>query len=168
MIDALAKELGMDSGSLVGLILRVGGDGFVMSYVREMRSVANAADTRMLTSGTGYAVAIISGPEAEIEKRVRLVENLNEAARKIGFAPDWVVPPGETLKDWFGEIGLDRSIAQKSGISAEVLERVLDGDEPITFELAHRIALMTGISAHFWQAAEHNYRVGLAQGKTRS
>lgn len=85
----------------------------------------------------------------------------------LPFDPDWVIAPGETLKDWFGSIGLPWSISETHGISAAQLQLIFDGDEPITFKLAHQLMAMTGISAQFWQALEHNYRVGLAAGKTR-
>jgi plasmid maintenance system antidote protein VapI len=86
----------------------------------------------------------------------------------LKFDPDWVVAPGETLKDWFEGQGMPLSVAGEHGISQGQLARLFAGDEPITVRLAHRLANMTGISAVMWTALEHNFRVGLAVGKTWS
>jgi plasmid maintenance system antidote protein VapI len=81
------------------------------------------------------------------------------------FDPDWVVAPGETLKEWFDEMNLPLSIASHYGISQYVLARLFDGKEKITPILAQRLCNMTHVGAPFWLALEHNYRVGLAAGK---
>lgn len=85
-----------------------------------------------------------------------------------GFDPDWVVAPGETLREWFDELHLPHSIAEHYDISARTLQRLLDGKQPITPKLAAQLEGMTQISARMWLALEHNFRVGLAAGKTWS
>lgn len=84
------------------------------------------------------------------------------------FDPDWVVAPGETLAEWFAFMHLPKSIARHYGISEETLEGVLAGETPITEDLASRIGAMTQIGFRMWLALEHNFRVGLAAGKTWS
>lgn len=83
------------------------------------------------------------------------------------FDPDWVVAPGETLREWFEYHNLPKSIAQNYGISEKMLERIFDGSQRIRAPIAQRLCNMTLIGAPFWLALEHNYRVGLAAGKTR-
>lgn len=90
----------------------------------------------------------------------------------IPFDSDWVVAPGETLDDWFDEAQLftvhaRACHAQRFGIRATRLDGFLAGG-PLDDELAVRLALMTGIPRVFWAALEHNFRVGLAAGKTWS
>ena len=84
------------------------------------------------------------------------------------FDPDWVVAPGETLADWFTAMGLPHSIADRYGIHPRTLGRLLRGTQPITPVLAQRLCNMTFVGAAFWLALEHNFRVGLAAGKTWS
>jgi plasmid maintenance system antidote protein VapI len=81
------------------------------------------------------------------------------------FDPDWVVAPGETLSEWFQEMHLPISIAQRYGISERTLKRLFRGTQPITPQLAQRLCNMTHVGAPFWLAMEHNFRVGLAAGK---
>lgn len=84
------------------------------------------------------------------------------------FNPDWVVAPGETLAEWFEETGLPHALAQRYGISERTLKGVLAGTTKITPTLAQKLCNLTMIGAAFWLALEHNFRVGLAAGKTWS
>jgi plasmid maintenance system antidote protein VapI len=81
------------------------------------------------------------------------------------FDPDWVVAPGETLAEWFAEIGLPKSVANLYGISDRTLQGVLRGTTKITPALAQKLCNLTFIGAPMWLALEHNFRVGLAAGK---
>jgi plasmid maintenance system antidote protein VapI len=82
--------------------------------------------------------------------------------------PDWVVAPGETLSDWFDEMKLPLSISEQYGISERTLNGVLNGKTKITPTLAQKLCNLTQIGAPMWLALEHNFRVGLAAGKTWS
>lgn len=83
----------------------------------------------------------------------------------IGWDPDWVVAPGETLKDWFESVGLPKSVAARYGISERTLTHLFSGRQPITPRLAQKLCNLTHVGAPFWLALEHNFRVGLADGK---
>jgi plasmid maintenance system antidote protein VapI len=85
---------------------------------------------------------------------------------EVKFNPDWVIAPGETLAEWFEANHLPKSIAAHYGISERTLNRVLSGRQPIGPRLAQRLCNMTFIGAPFWLALEHNFRAGLAAGKT--
>lgn len=81
------------------------------------------------------------------------------------FDPDWVVPTSEVLREWLSDRNLSPRVAVAAAVpredreeAAQVLVKVLD-DGP----LADRI---TGIPTRFWLAFEHNYRTGLAEGKS--
>jgi hypothetical protein len=86
------------------------------------------------------------------------------------FDPDYVVPTSEILREWLAENGHSPQVAaakaggtQKDKVRA-VLERVLADGKVDTYE-ASVLTYVTDISMEFWQAFEHNYRVGLAEGK---
>lgn len=84
----------------------------------------------------------------------------------VPFDPDYVVAPGETLRDWFASTGepVDGSAV---GIGEWTLGRILSGEEPISMALAGKLAALTGISTKMWIALEQNYRRGLTAGKHR-
>lgn len=83
------------------------------------------------------------------------------------YDPDYVVPPGETLREWFDWSNLPHSCVRLYGITDEELAGILDATLLITADLAKKLDGMTGVRPAFWLAMEHNYRVGLAAGKTR-
>ena len=84
------------------------------------------------------------------------------------YDPDYVVAPGATLEEWLKWSHVPQSVATRVyGIPKAVLEGILAGEEPITIDLAKKLDAFTHIPAHFWLDLEHNYRVGLAAGKTQ-
>jgi plasmid maintenance system antidote protein VapI len=82
------------------------------------------------------------------------------------FDPDYVVAPGETLREWFDDVGLPLSVAALYGIDERTLQRIFDGKQKITPAIAQRLCNLTHVGAPFWLALEQNFRVGLAAGKT--
>lgn len=86
----------------------------------------------------------------------------------MAFDPDWVVKPGETLQEMLDEYNLSPRIAAVScGLTERDLQNVLDGKR-ITKRIAAGLArLPVTPSAQFWLNLEHNYRKGLAAGKTK-
>jgi plasmid maintenance system antidote protein VapI len=88
------------------------------------------------------------------------------SATTFPFDPDWVIAPGETLKDWFADVGLPYSVASLYAIPPRTLKKLMAGTQPITPLIAQRLCNLTHIGAPFWLALEHNFRVGLAAGKT--
>lgn len=85
------------------------------------------------------------------------------------FEPDWVVHPGATLKEELEErakgIGFP-TWAKILHLTPEQLQGIFDGTEPITEDIANRIAHGLGTGAHIWLNLERAYRSGLAAGKT--
>ena len=93
----------------------------------------------------------------------------DNAATVYPFDPDWVVAPGETLADWFEETHLPHRVAwEVYGIPERTLNGVLRGTTKITPKLAQKLCNLTQIGTPMWLALEHNFRVGLAAGKTWS
>lgn len=86
---------------------------------------------------------------------------------RLPFDPDYVVAPGDTLREWWEKRSLPAEHGERVGLSVDTLRGIMDGSTEITPEIAARLKLLTGIGELFWLALEHNYRVGLAAGKTR-
>lgn len=87
------------------------------------------------------------------------------------YDPDYVVAPGETLREWLETNGLTaRTLAAGCGPRehrqdiTERIQGVLDR-KPLDGLTALVLSRGTGISVGFWVAFEHNYRTGLAAGK---
>lgn len=84
------------------------------------------------------------------------------------FDPDYVVHPGETLREWheytikemwpleqlFGIFGIEPSP-----------EDVLSGKAELDDDTCARLARMTGVPHQLWVNLERNFRTGLAAGK---
>lgn len=104
----------------------------------------------------------------EARKENREAEQLVESPEPTErFDPDWVVKPGETLKEWIEENGLTvRSTATTCGrMDPDRLQRIIDGKQRITHTDAARLAHGTGISERLWLNLERAYRAGLKAGK---
>jgi plasmid maintenance system antidote protein VapI len=84
------------------------------------------------------------------------------------FDPDWVVAPGETLREWRSENGISaQATATACGhMSLDVFERIESGTQPLTEDIAAGLARGTGIPAYLWLNLERAFRAGLAAGKT--
>lgn len=86
--------------------------------------------------------------------------------RGQSFDPDWVLPPGEHVRDHLDEIGSSvAELVDATELPLAVVAGVLEGTEPITDEVAAALARATGVSARMWLNLETIYREGLAAGK---
>ena len=87
-----------------------------------------------------------------------------KAIRKFRFDPDYAVPPGATLKESMEFLGLtERELAERTGITAQTLNGIFDGEEPITGETANKLELVTGTPAALWNNLEAQYRMQLSK-----
>ena len=86
---------------------------------------------------------------------------------KPTFNPDWVVAPGETLREWRESNHLPETAAATAcGLRLTRFRQIERGTAPISEDTAFRLAHGTGIPAFLWLNLERNYRAGLAAGKT--
>lgn len=85
------------------------------------------------------------------------------------FEPNWVIAPGETLREVIDQSDLSNSaLAEACGhMPIEMLHGILAGDVEITEEIAMSLNTGTGISVQLWLNLERAYRAGLAAGKPR-
>ena len=72
---------------------------------------------------------------------------------------DLAIPPGEYLAEVMDELGLDRAeIAQKTELPDVVVDRILNGTEPITRPIAAQLKSVTDIPSNIWLGLETEYR----------
>lgn len=86
------------------------------------------------------------------------------AKRQHVFEPDYAVPPGATLEETMESLGMtQRDLANRTGLAVQTLNRIFKGEQPITYETANRLELVTGIAAAFWNNLETQYREQLSK-----
>jgi HTH-type transcriptional regulator/antitoxin HigA len=84
--------------------------------------------------------------------------------KKYGFAPDYAVPPGKTLQEVMVSLGMSqREMAMRTGLTVQTLIRIFKGDQPISYETANRLELVTGVPARFWNNLELQYQEQLTR-----
>jgi HTH-type transcriptional regulator / antitoxin HigA len=82
-----------------------------------------------------------------------------KAKRQYGFEPDYAVPPGATLKDTIESLDMSQAeLAKRADLTVQTINRIIKGDQPITFDTANRLELVTGVPARFWNNLESNYQ----------
>ncbi len=84
------------------------------------------------------------------------------------FRPDYVIAPGETLRDRLAEMNLSQvELAARAGISTKHVNQIIQGNAPITLETAVVFERITGLSASFWNRREADYREALLRSRPR-
>lgn len=84
------------------------------------------------------------------------------------FAPDWTVPPGDTLLELMSEHWMTFSeLARLMGEDETRVQKILAGVEPVTAADAWAFEEIFGVSVAFWLNMEHRYREDLARGAAR-
>ncbi len=92
-----------------------------------------------------------------------------KALRKYTFEPDYAVPPGATLRETMEARGMtQRELADRTGLTVQTLNRIFKGEQPITYETANKLELVTGTAAAFWNNLEAHYRGQLAKLQERA
>ncbi|SBS24896.1 hypothetical protein MSP8887_00069 [Marinomonas spartinae] len=84
------------------------------------------------------------------------------------FNPDWVSPPGQTLKDLV--LDSEKSLIEFSKFikcNVTFLKRLFSGDEVIDRELAGELEKATGAPKSFWLEREKQYRESLIRLKEK-
>ncbi len=77
---------------------------------------------------------------------------------------DYAIPPGATLLETIEKLGMSqKEFALRSGLTVQTINRIYKGAQPITYETADRLEMVTGVSARFWNNLEALYREQLAK-----
>ncbi|WPD23513.1 MAG: ImmA/IrrE family metallo-endopeptidase [Candidatus Electrothrix scaldis] len=87
-----------------------------------------------------------------------------KATKKYTFNPDYAVPPGETLKETIEFLGMtQKELSARTGLSVQSLNRILKGEQSITYETANILELVLNVPASMWNNLEAQYREQLAK-----
>lgn len=80
------------------------------------------------------------------------------------FVPRWASPPGATIRGVLDERGIAvETFAREIDVPVARVERLLRGDEPISIDLARRLARYLGASVEFWMTRDGQYRDDLSR-----
>lgn len=80
------------------------------------------------------------------------------------FAPDWVLPPGESILDIADErCWTQTELAQRLGYSEKHMSQLINGKVALTIDAAQRLERVLGGSMEFWLALEANYQKHMAR-----
>jgi HTH-type transcriptional regulator/antitoxin HigA len=75
------------------------------------------------------------------------------------FRPDWVSPPGDTIKDVLKERSLSLAeFAESIGQTVQEGRELLEGRATITIATARRLERVLGASVEFWMSRDFQYR----------
>jgi plasmid maintenance system antidote protein VapI len=79
------------------------------------------------------------------------------------FTPRWASPPGDTIRSVLEARGISLAqFAQELGVSIPTAESLLNGNVPISVDLARRMGTSIGGSVSFWVSRDGQYRDDLA------
>lgn len=74
------------------------------------------------------------------------------------------IPPGETIKEQLESWNVPQeTFVAKMGMTAEQIESLLEGDAPVTEELAKRMSPLVRMPARVLVGMEDDYRADLAK-----
>lgn len=77
----------------------------------------------------------------------------------VPFAPDWVLPPGESILDIAEERRWTQAeLAQRLGYSEKHISQLIHGKVPLSVDAAQRLERVLGSTMEFWLSLEANYQ----------
>lgn len=83
--------------------------------------------------------------------------------------PDYAVPTGEFISEWLDENAMSQAeLARRLGVSRKHVSKLIDGSAPLSHEVGHDLALVTGIAARIWMNQEALYREDLERIRAES
>lgn len=84
---------------------------------------------------------------------------------KLGYNPDYVVPPGETVRETMKVRGISqRQLAERLGCSTVKLRRYLRGEIPLPAGWSVVFNELFAVSVTLWLALDRNYWDGIEKG----
>ena len=83
------------------------------------------------------------------------------------WTPEWVVLPGEIIREKFAEMGLtQKAAAEAMGVAQPQLSAVVNGGTGITARWALRLERLTGVSAETWMGLQMGYDLGVERARS--
>lgn len=74
------------------------------------------------------------------------------------FAPDYAIPPGETLREILEMKGITQiELAARTGLTQKTIGLIVKGTGPITYDTAEKLELALDVPASFWNSREAQY-----------
>jgi addiction module HigA family antidote len=84
------------------------------------------------------------------------------------YEPDYVTPPGKTLKDALDALRMDQAeLARRIGMTPKTIGAIIKHGAPITPETALNLEKALGVPASFWNNRESRYRQFVARQQER-
>lgn len=84
------------------------------------------------------------------------------------YQPDFVTPPGETLEEILGIVGMTQAdLARRMGRPVKTINEIIKGKAGVTPETALQLELVLDTPASFWNNREKRYRESLARNEER-
>ena len=81
----------------------------------------------------------------------------------LEFAPDYAIPPGETLVELLEERNMSQAeLARRTDLSAEHINQIVKGHALISSDVL-RFERVTGVPARLWLNLENRYQERLAR-----
>lgn len=79
--------------------------------------------------------------------------------KKYKFKPDYAISPGDTLLEVMESLEMTKKdLAVRTGLTEQTLIRIFKGEQPISYETANRLELVTQVPARFWNNLEVQYQ----------
>jgi len=84
------------------------------------------------------------------------------------FVPDYAVRPGETLLETIEALGLSQvEVAERIGQPRQTVQRIIQGQAPVTPEMAVQLERVLGLPKEFWTNLERQYQETVARQSER-
>mgnify|MGYP000580749476 CR=1 FL=1 len=75
------------------------------------------------------------------------------------FVPDYEVPPGATLRETLDGLEMSQAeFARRTDLSAKHVNQIIQGEAPISVDIARRLELVTEVPAALWLGLDANYQ----------
>lgn len=79
------------------------------------------------------------------------------------------MPPGATIKEQLLDRGMSqKEFAKRMEISEKHISRLMNGEVPLTSDMAVRLEMVLGVPARFWSNLEAVYREKLVKVKNEN
>jgi HTH-type transcriptional regulator / antitoxin HigA len=105
-----------------------------------------------------------------MERQVRTVTGQRRAParERHEYAPDSVLPPGETLRETLEALPMSQAeLSTRTGLSTKHINQIVQGVAVLSHDTAIALERATGVPARLWNSLEANYRDYLARKRER-
>ncbi len=81
-----------------------------------------------------------------------------------GYHPDIAIHPGITLRETIESLSMSqKELAQRTDLTPKTINKIVQGEAPITPDTAVKLERVLGISSTFWNNLDRNYQETLAK-----